>query len=172
MKLILMMAMTVDGIIAKDKTQNADWTTKADKKVFIAETKKHGVIIMGDNTFEAMDRNPLPGRLNFILSLTPEKYKDLVKPNELEFMKATPEEVVKQLESRGYQSAILGGGARTNSFFLKAGLVDEVWITVEPRIFGVGMNFTEGEDLDLKLELIEAKEIGDNAVQLRYKVIK
>lgn len=167
-----MMAATVDGIIAKDKNQNADWTSKADKRVFIAETKKHGVIIMGDTTFEAMGRKSLPGRLNLILSLEPKKYKNLEKPGELEFMKDSPENIIKSLEDKGYESAILGGGARTNSFFLKAGLVDEVWITVEPKIFGVGMNFTEGENLDLDLELIESKEIGDNAVQLRYKIVK
>ena len=171
MKLILMMAMTLDGIIAKDKNQNADWTTKADKRVFIEETKKHGVIIMGDTTFEAMGK-PLPDRLNLILSLTPEKYKEREIPGQLEFMKAAPEEVIKKLEERGYKSAILGGGARTNSFFLKAGLVDEILITIEPRIFGQGLNFTEGEDLDLELELLKIKEIGDNAIQLRYKIIK
>lgn len=166
-----MMAMTLDGVIAKDKNQNADWTSKADKKVFIEETKKHGVIIMGDTTFEAMGRKVLPGRFNLILSLTPEKYQGQQIPDQLEFMKAPPEEVVKYLAEKGYQSAILGGGARTNSFFLKAGLVDEIYITVEPKIFGTGMNFTEGENLDLNLKLIEVKDIGDNAVQLRYKVV-
>lgn len=166
------MAMTVDGIIAKNKEQNADWTSKADKKVFVAATKKHGVIIMGDTTFKAMGKKSLPGRLNLILSLEPEKYKDLAKPGELEFIKASPEEIVKYLKDKGYKSAILGGGARTNSFFLKAGLVDEVYITVEPKIFGVGMNFTEGEDFDLNLELISSQEIGDDAIQIKYKIIK
>jgi len=33
------------------------------------------------------------------------------------------------------------------------------------------MNFTEGEELNLDLELITSKEIGDNAVQLRYKIV-
>ena len=56
--------------------------------------------------------------------------------------------------------------------FLKDGVVDEILITVEPKLFGLGLNFTEGEELDLNLELLESKEIGDNAVQLRYKVIK
>ncbi len=172
MKLILMMAMTLDGVIAKSKNQNADWTTKADKKVFVAETKKHGAIIMGDTTFAAMGQKALPGRLNLILSLEPEKYAKLQQPGELEFLKAQPSEVVSYLESKGYQSAILGGGARTNSFFLKANLVDEIYITVEPKIFGTGMNFTEGQDLDINLELISAEPIGDQAVQLKYKVIK
>lgn len=171
MKLILMMATTVDGIIAKTKDQKTDWTTAADKKAFVAETKKHGVIIMGAATFETVGK-PLPGRLNLILSSTPEKYKAREIAGILEFVKMPPAEVIKMLEKRGFTSAVLGGGARTNAAFLKANLVDEILITLEPKIFGVGINFTEGEDLDLNLELIEAKPIGDNAVQLRYKVKK
>jgi len=167
-----MMAQTVDGRIAKNSQQNADWTTKADKKAFIAETKKHGAIIMGDTTFLAMGSRPLPGRLNLILSLTPEKYADQVQPGLLEFYKGTPAEIKEFLFSKGFESAILGGGARTNAMFLKAGVVDEILITVEPKIFGLGLNFTEGEDLDLNLELIESKELGDSAVQLRYKILK
>jgi len=163
--------MTLDGRIAKNSGQNADWTTKADKKTFIAETKKHGVIIMGDTTFNTIGR-PLPGRLNFILSFQPEKYADKIKPNELEFFKGEPAEIINHLAARGYESAILGGGARTNAAFLKAGLVDEILITIEPKLFGVGLNFTEGEDLNYDLELIESKEIGDHAVQLRYKILK
>jgi len=164
--------MTADGIIAKNSQQNADWTTKADKKAFIAETKKHGVIIMGDTTFEAMGGKPLPGRLNLILSFNPEKYADQVQPGLLEFFKGTPQEIIAYVAGKGFTAAILGGGARTNAMFLKAGLVDEILITVEPKLFGVGLNFTEGEELDLDLELIESKELGDGAVQLRYKVVK
>jgi dihydrofolate reductase len=171
MKLILMMAQTLDGRIAKNSGQNADWTSKADKKAFVAETKQHGVIIMGDTTFEAMGARPLPGRLNLILSLTPEKYQDKIQPGLLEFFKGTPAEVVGYVAAKGFTTAILGGGARTNAMFLKAGVVDELLITIEPKLFGLGLNFTEGQELDLNLELIESKELGDNAVQLRYKVI-
>lgn len=172
MKLILMMAMTIDGIIAKDKTQNADWTSKADKKVFISETKKHKAIIFGETTFEVMGAKPLPGRFNLVLSFTPEKYKDREIPGFLEYFKGAPIEVINHLENRGFNSAILGGGAGTNAAFLKAGVVDEIWITIEPKIFGQGLNFTEGESLDIELKLLEVKEIGDNAVQVRYRVIK
>jgi len=164
--------MTADGIIAKDKQQNATWTSKADKRQFVKETKKHGVIIMGDTTFEAMGRRSLPGRLNLILSTEPEKYKDEIKPNELEFIKGTPQEVLKYIEAKGYKSAILGGGARTNSGFLKAGLVDEIYLTVEPKIFGQGINFTEGEELDLDLKLISVEELGQGTILLKYEILK
>src|SRR3989338_1485183 len=91
MKLILIMAMTADGIIARDSQHTADWTSAADKKAFIAETKKHGVIIMGETTFATIGR-PLPGRLNFILSLQPEKFQDKTQPGTLEFFKGSPKE--------------------------------------------------------------------------------
>lgn len=166
-----MMAMTVDGIIAKEVGQNANWTSKADKKAFIAETKKHGVIIFGETTYKLIGR-PLLGRLNMVLTLNPEENKSAEIPGTLEFFKGTPQEVIALLEAKGFATAILGGGARTNASFLKAGLVDEILITVEPKIFGMGLNFTEGTDLDLNLELLENNSIGDNAVQLRYRVIK
>ena len=169
MKIILMMAMTVDGIIARDSQHTADWTSPADKKAFIAETKKHGVVIMGETTFTTIGR-PLPGRLNFILSLHPEKFQEKIKPKTLEFFKGSPEEIVQHLSCRGFESAVLGGGARTNAMFLKAGLVDELMITVEPKIFGAGLNFTESEALDLELELIESHRLDTNVVQLHYRV--
>lgn len=172
MKLILMMAQTLDGRIGKNSRQNADWTTKADKKAFVAETKKHGVIIMGRTTFEAMGGRPLPNRLNLILSQQPEKYADKAQPGLLEFIKGTPQEVCDYLAAKNYQTAILGGGAKTNAMFLKAGVIDEILMTIEPKIFGIGLNFTEGEEFDLNLELLESKELGDNAVQIHYKIIK
>ena len=165
------MAMTADGFIAKDKTQNANWTSKADKKAFVAETKKHGLIIMGHTTFQAIGK-PLPDRLNLILTSSPEKYKNQEIPGLLEFKKGSPKEIIKLLEQKGFKSAVLGGGAKTNADFLKAGLVDEILLTIEPKLFGQGMTLTEGENFDLELELLEAKKIGDGAVMLHYKVVK
>jgi len=163
--------MTADGIVAKHISHNADWTSKADKKAFIAETKKHGAIIMGETTYKTIGR-PLPGRLNFILAQDPETYREKVIPNTLEFFSGAPRDVIQRLKSRGFESAILGGGPFTNSSFLQEGLVNEVLITVEPRLFGNGMTFAKGHDLDIPLELIRTEEIGDGAVHLHYKVLR
>ena len=63
----MMMAITVDGKIAKDKNQLADWTSREDKKLFVEISKQHGVIMMGENTFKTFPA-PLPGRLNVVFS--------------------------------------------------------------------------------------------------------
>ncbi|MDD5110627.1 MAG: dihydrofolate reductase family protein [Patescibacteria group bacterium] len=171
MKIILMMAMTADGIVARDSSHKADWTSKADKKAFIAETKKHGVIIMGETTYRTIGR-PLPGRLNLVLTMEPEKRAAESVPGVLEFYRGSPAEVVAHLSGKGYQSAVLGGGPYTNASFLKAGLVDEVLITIEPKLFGNGMTFAKGQDLDVNLVYISSAPLGDNAVQIRYQVAK
>ncbi len=171
MKIVIVMAQTLDGKIARDAKHCADWTSTEDKKSFAAESKKHGVIIMGSTTFDTIGR-PLPGRLNIILTRDPKRYKDKAQPGLLEFIKGTPAEIVQLLESRGFTSAALGGGSKTNAAFLKAGLVDELLITIEPKIFGGGVAITEGETLDLNLELLELNKLNDHTIQFRYKIKK
>jgi len=171
MKIIMMMAQTADGIMAKNSNDIPDWTSKADKKVFVEETKKHKVIIMGRSTFETIGR-PLPRRLNLILTPDPEKFEDKNVEGELEFFSGTPEEVIAHLSDRGYKSCVLAGGAYTNSLFLKSNLVDELLVTISPKMFGNGMTIAQGSDLNIELKLLENKNIDENTVMLRYKVLK
>lgn len=169
MKLILLMAMTLDGKIAKHANQFADWTSRADKKIFVAETKKAGVIVMGETTYNTIGR-PLPGRLNLVLSLEPEKRENI--PGSLEFIKATPKEIVTLLEKRGFETAILGGGATVNGSFLKENLIDEIWLTIEPKIFGDGLPLFNGADVNINLELLSIEKLDENVLQVRYKIVK
>lgn len=169
MKTVLMMAITLDGKIAKTSNHPANWTSKADKKIFVSETKKAGVIVMGLTTYQTIGR-PLPGRLNVVMDFEPEKYEGI--PGELEYTKSQPKELLKELADRGFNTVILGGGASINGLFLKENLIDELWLTIEPKIFGEGLSLFSGADMNLDIELIESKKLDDNVLWVRYKVIK
>ncbi len=86
-----------------------------------------------------------------------------------------PEDVVTMLGSLGVRRLMIEGGARINFEFLKAGLVDELYVAVAPRIFGGesaptladGDGFQEGKEINL--ELISEKKL-DGVLVLRYKV--
>ncbi len=162
------MAITADGKIAKTTDQPATWTSRADKKIFVEETKKAGVIIMGETTYNTIGK-PLSERLNIVMSLTPEKQKNV--PGVLEFTNKPPRELLKDLEKRGCSIVILGGGATINGLFLKENLIDELWLTVEPKIFGAGMALFNNADVNLDLELLEVKQLDKNVLQLRYKIL-
>lgn len=160
----MMMAMTVDGKIAKDKTQFADWTSREDKKLFVEISKAHGVIMMGENTFKTFPA-PLKDRLNVVFSESAHEPREGVK-----WVKGEPEKVLEELEALGYKSALLGGGSFLNSLFLEKKLISEIILTVEPKIFGSGLSLFN-RDLDANLKLLEIKNLNDDTLMLHYRVI-
>jgi dihydrofolate reductase len=166
MRIILMMAMTADGKIAKSSDHFPDWTSKEDKKMFMSVTKKIGVVIMGDKTFFTFPK-PLPDRLNVVFTLE----KNPPEQENVKWVTGELEKVIAELEEMGHKSAILGGGAYMNSQFLERKLIDEIWLTVEPKIFGDGLGVFSG-DFDVDLKFIGVEKINEDSVVLKYKVIK
>jgi len=167
-----MMAITADGKIAKNSDHFPDWTSKEDKKMFMDVTKEHGVVIMGDKTFFTFPK-PLPDRLNVVFTLIENPCLPAGMAPETENVKwvtGEPEKVLEELEKMGYKSAILGGGAYLNTQFLEKKLIDEIWLTVEPKIFGNGLGVFGG-DFDMSLKLISIDKINENAVLLKYAVL-
>lgn len=165
-KIILMMAMTADGKIAKTSDHFPDWTSKEDKKYFFATTKKHGAVLMGEKTFRTFPK-PLPGRLNVIFTLE----KNPGKQENVKWVSGDEKKVLEELENMGYKSAILGGGAYLNTQFLKKKLIDEIWLTIEPKIFGDGLGIFSG-DFDVDLKLIGFEKINENSIIVKYRVLK
>jgi len=170
MKISLMAAITVDGFIGQSTDQTSiEWTSSADKKIFVQKTKEAGVIIMGRTTFDTIGR-ALPKRLNYILTRSPEKYADTVEDGVLEFHTKSPAEVVADLAARGYTHAILCGGAKTYADFLQAGVVDELLLTVEPKLFGAGVPLLGDWATHLDLKLESSERIGNDSLFLTYNI--
>jgi dihydrofolate reductase len=164
-KVIMMMAMTVDGKIAKDKNQFANWTSREDKKLFVEISKTCGVVMMGENTFNTFPA-PLKDRLNVVFT------EDLNKPAipGVEWVSGEPELVLEKLEKMGYTSVLLGGGSFLNSLFLEKKLISEIILTVEPKIFGAGLSLFN-KDLETDLKLLEIKNLNENTIMLHYQVL-
>ena len=171
MKIVCVMVSTADGIIAKHSGHNVDWSSPEDKAMFTAETIKHQAVILGISTYQAIGRM-LPKRYNLVLTQNPKDFKNQAVPDKLEFFSGTPQAVIEFLENKGYQSAALIGGGKTNAEFFKAGLVDELMLTIEPKLFGQGLNLTGNTDFELSLKLREFKKLNANTVWLHYQVIK
>lgn len=159
------MAMTADGKIAKDKTQFADWTSREDKKLFVEISKRCGVVMMGENTFRTFP-SPLKERLNVVFTEDP---KQEAIPG-VKFVSGEPAKVLEELEGLGYQEVLLGGGAYLNSLFLEKGLINEIVLTIEPKIFGSGLSLFS-RDLEVNLKLIEYRALNENTLMVHYQVL-
>ncbi|MBI3334991.1 MAG: dihydrofolate reductase [Candidatus Portnoybacteria bacterium] len=169
MKVILLMAMTVNGKIARTRNELVKWTSTEDKKQFRTVTKKAGALIMGKTTYDTIGK-PLPERLNIVLTRNLQKMRSI--PGTLEFTNKPLRELLLDLERRGFASVIVSGGSIVNAQFLREGLLDEIIITVAPKIFGKGVPLFADEDYEQDLALQGIKKINNNTITLRYKITK
>lgn len=89
----------------------------------------------------------------------------------------SPNRVVSRLAKKGCSRILVEGGGAINYSFLKAGLVDELYVTLIPTIIGgvSAPTLVDGrgflKDTRLRLELISSKKI-ENELFLRYRVVK
>lgn len=168
MKITLVMVMTIDGKIARNEHHFVNWSSKEDKRIFFGLTKKAGVMIMGHNTFETFTP-PLLGRLHVVVTSTTEDKTDI--PGQVEYTSASPEEIVASLRERGHEEVTLVGGAQINALFLKAGLIDEISLTLEPLIFGSGLDLFRGAEFDVRARLVSVEKLNEmGTLHLRYSL--
>ena len=168
MKLTLLLALTLDGKIAKDSDHFPDWTEKADKKLFVEITKKSGVMIMGSKTFKTLP-GLLPNRKHVVLSRSAGKWDE--KEESLVFTSLSPREILKRLGDERFKNPTLIGGATINTLFAKENLIDEIMVTISPKIFGSGLSLFD-ESVSMELELENVERLGQNSLTLKYKVLK
>lgn len=162
------MAMTVDGKIARNQEELTNWTSPEDKKLFAKTTKEAGVFIIGHRTYKTIGK-PLPGRLNVVLTRSPDKHKS--QKGVLEFTDSPLRELVKDLHARGFSTIVVAGGASVNGQFLREGLITDLLVSIEPKIFGQGIDLFEGVSLEKDLTLVSVEQLHPHNILLHYKVI-
>ena len=168
MKVVLNMAVTINGHIAK-LDNNTDWVSEEEWNGWLKNVEEAGNLILGRKTYEQMLKG---GELEDVkevkvVVVSRRGYKtDL--PNHT--VVATPQDAINQFLEE--DMVVLGGGGDLNASFLKEGLVDEVYIDIEPIMFGSGIGLAYGEEFETKLKYLGIKNITDDCIQLHYKVQK
>jgi len=154
MKVILYMAMTANGYIA-DLKDNVEWISEDSWNSYLAKVKEIGVAVIGKRTYDLMKSNEfVKGCKYYVLS-------DEENTSNAEFIKS-PEEIKEE------NYCICGGGI-TNSLFINQ--ITEIYLDIEPIILGKGIKLFADADFEVKLELLETKQMG-NTIQLHYKVLR
>lgn len=170
-----MMVSSLNGKITNgDDPDIYQWTSEEDKKLFLSQKNIHNVIVMGSKTYEsARDKIHLTPRiLRIVLTKNPKRYINDTVKGQLEFSSETPEFLVKRLEQRGYIKMLLVGGSRMNASFFKSSLVNEVRLTLEPKLFGTGNNLVSEHELNVNLQLIHVQKLNARGtIHCVYKVL-
>ena len=172
MKVILYAALTANGMVAKIDG-NSDWPSPEDLESFTKISKESGCVIMGRKTFDNFNSGNMtdwPNADGLHIVLTHQNHLETKHPN-IKLVKS-PKEAIKSAEQAGLEEVVVCGGSQTFGIFMKEKLVDEMYLDIEPLVFGEGMSFFNAGVFESNLEFISSQMLSLQTIQLHYKVIK
>jgi dihydrofolate reductase len=175
MKITLAMVESADGKITYgDSPKIHNWTSKEDQQHFAKMVEQANLIVAGSKTYDSAKKmmKLQAGKLRVILTRDPSKYADQIVPGQLEFTSETPQALTDRLEKQGYNEMLLAGGGEINGLFFDAGLVDELLLTVEPKLLGNGKSITTQKNIS-SMKLISVEKLNDQGtLLLKYQIEK
>ena len=168
MRYTLVAAMTLDGKIAQNAQPFSNWTSKEDRDHLHKIEDQCDVLVVGHNTYKAA-QEPLSKRNCIVLTRSVKKTKRVSKSCLFYNPKSLP--IEKLLRSFGYKYICILGGTQTYNFFLHHGLIDEIYLTIEPYIFGRGLClFDFAKDSMIHYTLFSIKKLNNTGtILLHYK---
>lgn len=174
MHIILAMVVSVDGKSTKWDLPDQSWASDEDKAHLSKLVSENNLILMGGKTYEyAKDHiKPREGKLRIVVTRDPQKFLNDKIEGQLEFTDLPLEELVKSLENRGFNQMLLLSGEGLNKEFFEKKLVNEIILTVEPKIFGSGRSIIADSKLDINLRLKSIEKANENGTLfLTYEVL-
>ena len=174
MRIVLIVAQSLDGFITKHDESGASWASPADQHWFKDCLKSFDAQVMASSTYETA-RNMIlakrdAGPRRIIMTRRPDHFAADILPGKLEFSAEPAPAIAQSLQSSGVQQCALLGGAFAHDAFLQAGLVDELWVTIEPRLFGEGTPMVRLRQ-DQHLTLIDHQRLpNSDSVVMRYRL--
>jgi dihydrofolate reductase len=174
MKTTLIFVSSLDGKVTKWGNSNVkSWTSHQDQDYYKKIWSTSRLIIMGSTTYNADPKTPLPNQHFVVMTRHPEKYKSIEVINRLEFTNQSPSKLIARFKKEGFSQALIAGGPHVATSFLKEELIDELWLTIEPKIFGIGENLAMEKKLDIHLRLISSKKVNKQGTLItKYAIVK
>lgn len=162
------MAISINGFIAKTD-DDTSWISKDEWDSYSAATQRAGNLIVGHKTYDILTNQPEFSELKDVkvVAVSHQDFKTLA-PNH--FVAHSPKEALQMFE--GQKEVVVAGGGALDASFLSENLVDEIYIDIEPLVFGQGIPLFHGVDFERKLKLLGVKNLTEDEIQLHYQVLK
>ena len=168
MKIILYMAVTANGYIAKEN-DDTSWISGKEWNGYSAIVCKAGNLIIGHRTYDILTKQPEFVEFSKIkiAIVSNQNFKTLSQNH---VIARTPKDALSLLNN--FEEVVVAGGGHLNASFMEENLVNEIYLDIEPIVFGKGIKLFEGKDFEKELKLLEVKNISDNELQLHYQILK
>lgn len=160
-------ASSIDGRIALNTLHQPDWTSSEDWKFFQRELGNADAVVVGRNTFKTVEKR-LQKRNTFVLT---SKVKTTLAKDSVVYVNPKTASLSKLLSE--YKSVAVVGGASVYQTMLDKDLLDELYVTIEPLVFGRGRPMFEGGLKNHVFTLVSQKKLNSRgSLLLRYRIAK
>ena len=161
-RFVAFVAESVDGRISLASKTLPDWTSKEDRRFFRRALAGFEAFVVGRNTYQAAAAN-LRKRNTFVFS---SRLRKTQKKGTVTFVNPS---LVNLMELfRNYRTVAVLGGGMVYQAMLENDLLDEIFVTVEPLIFGRGKAMFVGGRRTIRLRLLSAKRLNQKGTMLLH----
>lgn len=177
MHTFIIAALSADGFLAdKQDQKSTNWTSKEDFAFFVKRTKQAGVCIMGSSTYKTIG-HPLKDRTTIIYTKNSQRIANsLPLPPVISHLSSNipyttslpPDQLINQLSGITNEIAVCGGSS-IYTLFMQAKVVNTLYLTYEPILFGQGLPLFN-TPFTHKLELVNSTPLSSHTVLMEYKV--
>jgi dihydrofolate reductase len=161
-------AVSLDGRIGAHEKHFSDWTSKEDKKFMRALLEKCDAIVVGNSTYKTAIV-PLSKRNCIVLTRSVKTQKRIspnllyVNPKSVNLKRLVESATIyssawEKRKGSGRRIAILGG-AQTYAYCLEHKMLTDLYLTIEPVIFGAGIPLFAGKYKLRKTKVVSVKKL-------------
>ena len=172
-KIKLYIATTLDGFIAREDG-SLDWLNELPNP----DQTDHGygeflleidTVVMGRKTYEKVLGFGVDwpyGNCRTLIVTTAEHYQ--VKTPGTETVNRLDRQVIGDMRKKSMKNIWLVGGGQVIAEFLNLGAIDEMILSMVPRILGKGIRLFPGGPKETEFDLVRAESFGSGMVNLTY----
>ena len=172
-KVVLYLAMSIDGYIA-DKQGGVDWLAGDGSQPdapgsYPAFLDTVDAIVMGWTTYHQLvtelspDSWPYEGRPCYVVT-----HRNEAPRKDITFWRGALTDLVDQLKEAHRGNIWICGGASVAGQLLKAGRIDQLWLSIIPTVLGKGVRLFPELPQELPLKLVKT-EHWNGIVDLVYE---
>jgi len=166
-RFIAYVASSIDGRISLTAKKRPDWTSPEDWAFFQKKLGKADAVVVGRNTYEAA-KTRLRARNTYVFS---SKVTEVVRRGTVTFLNPARIDIADMLKD--YKTIAVIGGGRVYQAMLNKGLLDELYVTIEPLVFGRGVEMFKGGSKAHAMKLLSVKRLNaKGTLLLRYQAIR
>lgn len=135
----LIAAVTIDGKIARQEKPGTSWTSPADKASLHKKLDRCDCLVVGHTTYQAAI-NKLAQRNCIVFTHSMSGGNQRKRCHYLNPQRINLDAFIR---SHRYRTVGVLGGVSVFNYFLQRNLIDDLYLTIEPLVFGDGLPLTD-----------------------------